>query len=203
MNIRTNKGIEDTILNLFEELSYKHHWRNNEYCKNIHYYNGWKTNQSYFINKKVIIPLNAFDRYDSAFNPRYDVRRKLEDIQKCLTYLDKGIASEVDIENQLNFAEECGDTKDIQLKYFKVDFFKKGTTHITFTDSDILKRFNIFAGRSKNWLPPSYGKKAYKDMTNEEKNIINEFEGQQEYNKVISNPKYYIIQNTELLQIAN
>ena len=49
-------GVEDTILNLFEEFSHKHHYYN-ETSSNIHYYNGWKTNQAWKINKKIIIPL--------------------------------------------------------------------------------------------------------------------------------------------------
>ena len=51
--------------------------------KNTHLYNGWKTNKSYKINKKVIIPLNGFDWYSSSkpdFN--YTVRDRLTDIEK-------------------------------------------------------------------------------------------------------------------------
>ena len=43
------KGVEDTILSLFEELSNKHHWYD-ETSKNVHYYDGWKTNKAYIIN---------------------------------------------------------------------------------------------------------------------------------------------------------
>ncbi|WP_268877609.1 DUF4942 domain-containing protein [Heyndrickxia camelliae] len=62
LRIQLNKemiqGVEDTILNLFEEFSYKHYY--DESSKNIHLYNGWKTNKAYKINKKVIIPLMDF-----------------------------------------------------------------------------------------------------------------------------------------------
>ena len=61
-----------------------------------------------------------------------------------------------------------------------------------------LKKFNIFGSQHKGWLPPSYGKKAYKDMTVEEKAIINEFEGEKEYNKVISNKEYYLFDGSNL-----
>ncbi|MBQ2126362.1 MAG: hypothetical protein II198_01760, partial [Bacteroidaceae bacterium] len=36
------KGIEETIIDLFEEMSNKYHYFD-ETSKNIHYFNGWKT----------------------------------------------------------------------------------------------------------------------------------------------------------------
>lgn len=201
MQKKVVKGIEDTIIELFDELSYKYsYW--DETSKNIHYYNGWKTNQAWIINKKVIIPLNGF--YDlgyswGGFRPsRHDVVNKLQDIEKCFNYLDGGLTEAVDLEESLKFAEEYGETKDIQLKYFTVTFYKKGTCHITFNNDELLKKFNIFGSQHKGWLPPSYGKKAYKDMTAEEKAVVNDFEGEKEYSKVISNKEYYLFDGNNL-----
>ena len=84
------------------------------------------------------------------------------------------------------------------MKYFTVTFYKKGTCHITFNNDELLKKFNIFGSQHKGWLPPSYGKKAYKDMTAEEKAVVNEFEGEKEYNKVISNKEYYLFDGNNL-----
>ena len=52
MSNKLVKSVEQTILDLFEDLSYKHSY-NEEFSKNIHYYNGWKSNDAYKINKKV------------------------------------------------------------------------------------------------------------------------------------------------------
>lgn len=199
MQKKVVKGIEDTIITLFDELSYKYHWLD-ETSKNIHYYNGWKTNKGWIINKKVIIPLSAYDTYyTDRFRPtHYEIVRKLQDIEKCFNYLDGGLTEAVDLEESLKFAEEYGETKDIQLKYFTVTFYKKGTCHITFNNDELLKKFNIFGSQHKGWLPPSYGKKVYKDMTAEEKAVVNEFEGEKEYNKVISNSKYYLFDGNNL-----
>ena len=41
-------------------------------------------------------------------------------------------------------------------------------------------------------VAPSYGKKSYKEMTPAEKAVVNEFEGEKEYNKVIANKGYYL-----------
>ena len=199
MQKKVVKGIEDTIMELFEEFSNKYHWYD-ETSGNIHYYNGWKTNKAWIINKKVIIPLKAYDDYyTDRFRPtHYDIVRKLQDIEKCFNYLDGGLTEAVDLEESLKFAEEYGETKNIQLKYFTVTFYKKGTCHIVFNDDELLKKFNIFGSQHKGWLPPSYGKKSYKDMTAEEKAVVNEFEGEKDYSKVMSNRKYYLFDGNNL-----
>ncbi|MBQ3433667.1 MAG: DUF4942 domain-containing protein, partial [Selenomonadaceae bacterium] len=60
-----------------------------EYSKNIHYYNGWKTNKAFKCNKKVIIPLYAFDTYWKEFRA-HRVKDQLADIEKAMNYLDCG-----------------------------------------------------------------------------------------------------------------
>lgn len=199
------KGVEETILNLFQEFSHKHYY--DESSKNIHLYNGWKTNKSYKINKKVIIPLHGFrdmsyswGRYEPT---HYKVIEKLSDIEKVFNYLDSGETEEMDITESLKIAEHYGETKKIELKYFHITFYKKGTCHIEFKNLDLLHKFNLFGSQRKNWLPPSYGKVKYKDMTNEEKEIVNEFEGEQSYNKVMVNKSYYIVDTREILKLTS
>jgi hypothetical protein len=201
MSKSVSKGIEETILKLFEELSYKHHWHD-ETSSNIHYYNGWKTNQSWIINKKVIIPLNAYGW--SGYRPTdYKVLDKLTDIEKCFNYLDGGLTEALDIRDQLKFAEGYGETKKIPLKYFMVTFYQKGTCHIEFTNLELLKKFNIFGSQRKGWLPPSYGKAEYRSMTPEEKAVINEFEGQEEYKKTLTNKNYYIFNGNSVMMLED
>lgn len=197
------KGIEDTIISLFDELSHKHCW-DNDNSSNIHYYNGWKTNKSWFINKKVIIPLRGWNINWGKYNPsNYQIVDKLQDMEKCLNYLDGGLTDAIDLKESLKFAEEYKETKNIELKYFTVTFYKKGTCHITFTNEELLKKFNIFGSQNKGWLPPSYGKKQYRDMTNEEKAVVDDFEGETEYNKVMINTQYYLFDsNVCLLESA-
>lgn len=195
------KGIEETILNLFEEFSNKHHYYD-ETSKNIHYYNGWKTNKAWKINNKVIIPLSGFDSWDGKLRYDYKTKSKLEDIEKVFNYLDGGKTEEVSIGDSLKLAEHYGETKKIPLKYFNVSFFKKGTCHIEFTNEELLHKFNIFGSQKKGWIPPSYGKKRYKDMTQEEKAVVNDFEGELSYNKVMDSSGYYITDLSKTLMIA-
>ena len=65
----------------------------------------------------------------------------------------------------------------------------------------MLKKFNIFGSQHKGWLPPSYGKKGYEEMDEEEKAVIDEFEGEQEYRKVMGNTGYYICDTNSLLML--
>ena len=102
----------------------------------------------------------------------------------------------------LKFAEQYGDTKKIELSYFYVTFYKKGTCHLEWKYQDLIHRFNIYAGQNKNNLPPSYGKKTYNEMTEEEQQVINEFEGELSYSRVMNNPQNYILQTNQLLMLA-
>jgi hypothetical protein len=155
------------------------------------------------INKKVIIPLAGFRDMEYSwgrYNPSdYRVVRKLIDIEKVFNYLDGGLTEDIGIEEQLKVAEKCCETKNIPLKYFDITFYKKGTCHIVFTNEELLKKFNIFGCQHKGWLPPSYGKTKYNDMTKEEQTVINEFEGKESYNKVMLNKDYYIYNPNSIL----
>lgn len=206
LRIRLSKemvqGVEETILNLFDEFSYKHYF--DESSKNIHLYNGWRTNKCYKINKKVIIPLNGYDDFWGKYNPtRYQVLDKLKDIEKVFNYLDDGQTEEIDITDTLKIAEENGDTRKIDLKYFHITFYKKGTCHIEFKNMNLLQKFNLFGSQQKGWLPPSYGKASYNDMTQEEKEVIDQFEGKASYSNVMSNKTYFIMNTEKLLKLTS
>lgn len=203
LNKEMIQGVEDTILNLFEEFSHKHYY--DESSKNIHLYNGWKTNKSYKINKKVIIPLNGFNGwFDKHYRPTdYKILDKLRDIEKVFNYLDNGQTEEIDITETLKMAEHYQETRKIELKYFHITFYKKGTCHIEFKNDDLLQKFNLFGSQRKNYLPPSYGKVKYADMTKEEQEVINQFEGEQSYNNVMNNKSYFIVETSELLKLTS
>lgn len=187
------RGIEECIVELFDKLSYQHAY-DNELSKNIHYYNGWKTNKSWIINKKVIMPwMSAWNTIFNNYRPTdYQLVQRLKDIEKALNYLDGGITDARDMNAILKEAEETGQTKKIRLKYFDITFFKKGTCHIEFTNLELLKKLNIFGSQQKGWLPPSYGKMKYEEMDAEEKAVIDEFEGKEEYQKTMTNSSYYL-----------
>ena len=196
---RTAKGIEDKIVSMFEQLSYKNSM---EAAGNVHYFNGWKSNSAFKINQKVVIPYcQSWDGIFKKFDFWYygygsNVFKILDDLEKCLAFLQIGESEyiyDIDLNNQLKVYQEQQVTRKMQFRYFDVDVFKKGTMHIKFRDMELLKRFNIYGCQHKGWLPPSYGKKSYKDMNAEEKQVVDEYEGQQEYEKVYNNRENYIL----------
>lgn len=185
-------GIEQTIIGLFDDWTRKYHWDENS--QNRHYFDGWRTNDAFKVNKKVIIPFRCvWDGWSGRYEPNdYTVRDKLNDIEKVFDFLGGTSGSRIDLASALRTAQETGQSRKIPLTYFNVTFYKKGTCHIEFTDEDVLKKFNLFAARGKNWLPPCYGKKRYKDMTKEEKAVIDSYEGEKSYQEVLDRAEYFL-----------
>jgi hypothetical protein len=143
---------------------------NNEYSKNIHMYNGWKTNDAYKVNKKVILPFSVgsylssdkedfFDDVDMVFS-YFDTNNLKNDSylipDKYSPYGTKS-AETTSTAQILKYEIAQGITQNIKTRFFNVTFYKKGTVHITFLDLDILRKFNIFIAKKRNWLPSDYG----------------------------------------------
>ena len=200
-------GIEECIIKLFDELSHKYSYIG-ETSNNIHYYNGWKTNEAWKVNKKVIIPFySAFGRYgirEGDSNPtNYDCYQKLSDIEKALNYLDGGKTWNLNLHSCLAAAERDGRNKNIVTKYFTMTFYKKGTCHLIFRDEELLKKFNIFGSQMKGWLPPAYGKKKYAEMDEAERTVVDEFEGEASYSETLANSDYYLFDAANILAIED
>lgn len=200
LNRNLDGNIKDAIIKLFDKLTYDHSMGKNN---NIHYYNGWKTNKAFSINKKIIIPF--YGLYDYGSFSLYKLGDYFTEFEKCLTYLDKGKATGENIGKILyqNEYQRGYDGSIIKCKYFDIQPKKKGTVHVWFTDLELLKKFNIFGSQSKGWLPPCYGKATYKDMNEEEKDVVNSFEGEKEYENTCSNTEYYLVgENNSMLMIG-
>lgn len=203
-------SLESTILDLFETLTAKYSWFKDG-DKNIHYYNGWKSNKAWIINKKVIIPMNgafAYDWFYKKYDSKFDLSRVysvLSDIEKTLNYLDGGHnTNNLDLHYMLETACSAGITRKINCKYFNITVYKKGTCHIEFTDTDLLMKLNLYGSQKKGWLPPNYGKTKYKDMTAEEKAVIDSFQGEEAYNEVMAKAEYYLapVTNSQMLMLG-
>ena len=188
------KGIEDCIMRLFEDFTHTYSWLP-ETTHNIHYYNGWRTNDSFMIGKKVILPMyGLWNSYRGCFEYKYTISQRLNDIEKVLDYLSGQPGNYPLLENTLRKAETEQQSKKIRLKYFTVDFYKKETCHIKWNEDtkDLVKKLNIFAGRKYGWLPNSYGRKRYEDMSSEEQNVIDSFEGKASYEDTLNRANYFI-----------
>ena len=198
-----SKGINEAILELFDTLTVKYaHW---DECKTtVHYFNGWKTNKAHKIGSKVIIPAYVHDSWMSSGEAWFDERKAydvISDIEKAFDYLSAKPNEEYNLEARLHWAKTGSQTRNIRLKYFKIDFFKKGTMHIKFLPEamPMVERLNIFGAQKHNWLPPNYGKSSYSVMTEEEKSIVDSFHGdgaagsgENAYAEVMRNAEFYL-----------
>lgn len=198
-----SRGVEDSILELFGTFSAKHSWYP-ESANNIHYYNGWATNKAHKVGMKVIIPSNGCcaswgrEKLDS-----YRVNSLISDLEHAMNYLDRGeTAFHTPVDLAVRIANAT-DTNKVDFTYFTCTFYKKGTCHIKFKPeaARIIDRLNIFAGQHKNWLPPTYGKKHYADMTAEEQAVIDDFQGAESYEKTIADPSMLISSGSALMAL--
>ena len=162
---------------------------NNEYSKNIHLFNGWKTNTAFKVNKKIILPFRA-EYGNRLYSEKQDF---LNDIDMVFNYFDdKGLEN-----NLLEYVETNGykqnilttntaeivqgylyqgETKNIPTRYFNITFYLKGTVHLVFNDLEMLRRFNIYVGKKRNYLPSDYGYT--------EKQEFKDFESSKEYKQI-------------------
>ena len=191
-------GIEASILKLFDSFSRKYAWDESFNEGNIHYFNGWKTNKAHRVGKKVIIPLHGISAWSNSLD--YRAVEELRDMVKVFNYLsdDKADVPQL-VGNVVSIADRCGKFTGLDLRYFTVDVYKKGTCHIKFHDQRLLDKFNIFGSQRKGWLPPSYGKKQYEEMTQEEKAVIDSFQGKEKYEEVMRQAEYYLVDTSQLL----
>ncbi len=198
-----SRGVEDSILELFETFSAKHSWYP-ESANNIHYYNGWATNKAHKVGMKVIIPSNGCcASWGREKLDEYRVNSLISDLERAMNYLDRGETSfHTPVDHATRIAN-AADTNKVDFTYFTCVFYKKGTCHIKFKPeaSRIIDRLNIFAGQHKNWLPPTYGKKHYADMTAEEKAVIDDFQGAESYEKTIADPSMLISSGSALMAL--
>lgn len=191
MNAEIKVGIEDEIGKMYDRLTSEHSYYP-ECSKNKHLYDGWKTNKAWKIGKKCILPCyGVYDSWDGK--PRkYEAYNVLSDIERILNFFDGNLTAEVDLANTIEQYFERGVTKNIKCKFFDVTFYKKGTVHIVFTCPELIDRFNIYAAQQRGWLPPSYGKKQYAEMSEEEQAVVDSFQGAAAYAKIMQNPGYYL-----------
>ena len=188
------KAIEDAIVDMFDEMTHEYAWTN-EFSENRLHFNGWKTNKSWKVNHKVILPYFNFTGWRGEWSLRYEKQQFLHDIDRVMSYFDGGRTSYVSIVSAIEQAFKQGQNRKILSSYFEISCFKKGTIHLKFRDEGILRRFNVFACKQKGWLPPVYGTTPVNEMNAEEREVVKEFDGKLENYTLLPS-------NNELLKLA-
>lgn len=200
------KHIADAIGYLFDEMtSYAlrdNRWGQEEYKANIHYFNAWKTNSGYKVNKKVIMPIHADITYDGRLRLNQRLRVLLEDAEKVMRYFSPSYNDDVTIADICREELERGNTRKIETEFFYVSIFKKGTIHLEFRDLELLRHFNIEACKQKEFLPMDYADVDFTDLTPEAKEMVKNFEGKQNYKpvttslKVLNAPQFLMLEKS-------
>jgi hypothetical protein len=132
-NIMT-KCIEEA----FDEMT-KYHKENRVYIE------GWKTNDQWKVNRKVILP----NMQNSWWNDHPKLNKeKIIDIEKAMCFIMK--KSYKDIDRITDQDIQWGVKHDSE--FFEFRLYKKGTLHLYFKDVYLYEQFNIIACKSKNWL---------------------------------------------------
>lgn len=199
------KTLTDAVLEIFDKFTIQHCYREGYYYeKNIHYFNGWKTNKSFKVGKKVIIPVRSgygapFRGDYGGWKLNYVSKEFLDDIDIVMSYFD-GMRDYKSISQALHDAFQKDESTNIASTFFNITVYKKGTIHLTFRDENILRRFNVTACKGKKWLPEDYGIKSYDLLDSPEKETVNSFEGERVYSKNVGK-SLFAFDDTALLKL--
>ncbi|MCX8580111.1 DUF4942 domain-containing protein [Gilliamella sp. B3482] len=186
-----NDLFKNAIFALFDKITRKSSYYP-EKSKNIYLFNGWKSNNGYKINSKFILIIQGWPK--TWFHADYRVIEELDDIEKVFVYFNNGIYPEIKLSQAYTAWYDdylAGKTTNRNLfenSMFKVRLFQKGTMHFYVKDEALLRRFNVYVGRERTWLPPDYAMKTYNDCDSEEKRVIDEFEGEKQYTSNLNDP---------------
>lgn len=165
--------LQQCIVSVFDEITRYHE-------KNIVHVEGWKTNKSWKVGKKIIVPRGiTYDKKLGWFFA-YSHRPFYQDLDKAICFI-KGKRYEdmvrpysynyhLDVkENPAKTVEQaiedhistrCDTGKmwnqPFESEHFTIRVFKKGTVHLTWRDMELLEKFNIAAANGKNWVGAGY-----------------------------------------------
>lgn len=148
--------MKECVLNVFEQCT-RYHEKNIVHCE------GWKTNKSYKLSKKIIIPFGVYlEKWgDFSYGYRYD--SFYPDLDKALCYLNglnidnitptrKSLHDYINAVNQgnMDYSEQW------EGAFFYLKIFKKGTLHLIFKDEKVLESINRFVGENSKQIGANY-----------------------------------------------
>ncbi len=158
------KLFDESVANVFDELC-SHAVENGSgpvmpnRIKNHRDSEGWKTNDNYKVNQRLVFPYGC--RYDADFNSfrlRYDSADRIyTDLDRILCVLDGqpfdkcytvGAALSRAFDRKYRSISE----QITESQYFEIRFYKKGTVHLKWKREDLWESFNKTAAAGKKWL---------------------------------------------------
>lgn len=158
------KLFEQSVANVFDELC-------RYYDGNANHKEGWKTNDNYKINKKIIFPYGCEfnQKYGRYFSTHYghhmDIYNDLDrvlcvltgrDFEECET-IGQCLSRKFEILGREVHAPFDNETES---RFFYIKFYMKGTVHLKFKDDAHWKLFNQTAAKGRAWLGQNTQKEA-------------------------------------------
>lgn len=135
---------EAAVLEAFDLLT-KYHKENRVY------FEGWKTNDCWRVNKKFILPNVISNSFGFSIN--YYFEQDLNDVDRGLCALSGKNYDEIStIVNSITTALKAKEFS-CESEFFTIRMYKKGTAHFLFKDLDLWEKFNTVACKGKKWLP--------------------------------------------------
>ncbi|HOZ91036.1 MAG TPA: DUF4942 domain-containing protein [Niabella sp.] len=156
--------LDKAVIDVFDIFT-RHHKENRYLIE------GWKTNDKWKVNRKVILPYyvkygeymsqHDLKQFGDKFSISYHRASEYTDIDKVMCYITgKDFKNCTTISEALKDSfQRLGHVKNEKFDntctstFFNIRFFKKGTIHIEFRDAKLWEQFNLMACAGKKWLP--------------------------------------------------
>lgn len=144
---RQDELLNATIQDAFDTMTKYHK-------DNVEHFEGWKSNDAWRINKRVILPNCVSDPGYGNWNFSYYKNDEIDDVDRALCLVTGKNFDE--ITTIVKAVRDTGKSETTST-FFKIRMFKKGTIHLWWLDQQVRQDFNIAAARGKGWLPPAEG----------------------------------------------
>jgi hypothetical protein len=153
------KLFDESVASVFDELC-AHAVENGsgpvrpERIKNHQDSEGWKTNDNYKVNRRLVFPWAVELGYNSRLRERgYGSGSSAvvcADLDRILCVLDgKPFDQCYTVRKAI---ENARPGELVESEYFEIRGYKKGTLHLKFKREDLWERFNVTAAAGKKWL---------------------------------------------------
>jgi len=159
--------LEKAIVEVFDMFTAHH--KDNRYL-----IEGWKTNDKWKVNRKIIMPYAVKMSWDTKYRLQWGAEYQMNysrsseysDIDKVLCYItgkdhDKVILITDALQrafNEIGKIKRGPHTHKCQSTFFDIQFYMKGTMHLTFRSKELWEEFNMRACAGKMWLPENEAK---------------------------------------------
>lgn len=112
--------------------------------KTIFHDEGWKTNKSYKMSKKIIYPYGTQLGFSGGLSVPYQARSFYDDLDKACCFLTGKVFDKIQSSYMAmsDYLDKPRDGKKCESEFFLMVPYKKGTVHFEFKDTKIVDDFN-------------------------------------------------------------